>query len=63
MKFGDMYTRAAQTTDFQLVSAEDREVILESSKNERPQTVEEFFDWTVVFYIIDNNKIIVEVTK
>lgn len=61
MKFGDFYSKAALSTDFTLVSAGSQEVIIESTKNESPQRVEDFFDYAVVFFSLDNNKIVVEV--
>lgn len=61
MKFGDMYTRAAQSVDFKLVSTEGQKVLIESTKNERPQSIERFFDMTVVFFVVNKDKIVVEV--
>lgn len=61
MKFGDMYTRAAQSVDFRLVSTEGQKVLIESTKNERPQSIERFFDMTVVFFVVNKDKIVVEV--
>lgn len=61
MKFGDFYSKAALSIDFTLVSAGSQEVIIESTKNESPQRVEDFFDRAVVFFSLDNNKIVVEV--
>lgn len=61
MKFGDMYTRAAQSVDFKLVLTEGQKVLIESTKNMRPQSIEKFFDMTVVFFVVNKDKIVVEV--